>query len=94
MTSVASVPFRELQLTVKVAQWRRERCVACAIGSSCPKFLLREFENWSGLRCAMDQLITVLGKLGFCLDRDRMIGGLIVIEDFKAGRQYERQRCV
>jgi hypothetical protein len=81
------------RLAGNVMRWRREHCVACASGSSNPAILHREFFRWSGYRCTLEEFVAALGRLGFELDGDRMMTGLILQEDFAAAIHYERQRA-
>jgi hypothetical protein len=78
------------RLAGNVKRWRRAQCVACDLGSSNPAILHREFTRWAGCSCTMDEFTAALGRLGFELDSDGMIEGLILIEDFAAAVEYER----
>jgi len=69
--------------------WRRAQGVACPIGSSNPAILHREFGRWSGYRCAREEFIAAIAKLGFPLDANGMITGLVLLEDFAAACEYE-----
>ncbi|HTT23629.1 MAG TPA: hypothetical protein VMG82_32170 [Candidatus Sulfotelmatobacter sp.] len=80
------------RLVGNVVRWRRAQCVACSLGSSNPVILRREFFRWSGYRCTLDEFITALANLGFGLDGDGMIAGLILRDDFAAAIQWERRR--
>jgi hypothetical protein len=81
------------RLAGPIRRWRQAQCVACPAGSSNPAILHREFVRWSSYRCTLDEFTAALECLGFALDCDGMVSGLILQEDFKALRQYERQRC-
>jgi hypothetical protein len=70
--------------------WRRAQGVACPIGSSNPAILHRDFGRWSGYRCARDEFIAAIAKLGFPLDANGMITGLVLLEDFAAALSWMR----
>ena len=72
------------RLAGNVMRWRRAQCVACVLGSSNPAILYREFGRWSGVRCTQEEFLAALSRLGFELDGDRMLAGLILREDFAA----------
>jgi hypothetical protein len=81
------------RITGNVMRWRRAQCVACNLGSSNPAILYREFSLWSGYRCTTDEFVAALGRLGFELDGDGMVAGLILQEDFTAAVRYEHRRA-
>ena len=79
------------RLAGNVMRWRRVQCVACSAGSSNPAILYREFAGWTGARCTLEEFIVALGRMGFALDADGMVAGLILREDFAAAIRYEHQ---
>lgn len=79
-------------LSESVKTWRVAKCVASSRCSSNPAILFREFLRWSAARCTCDAFVAELDSLGFRLDADGMVAGLILREDFQAACEYERRQ--
>jgi hypothetical protein len=80
-------------VTASVRRWIRAQCVAITLGSGNPAILHREYDHWSVLRCTFGEFLAALADLGFGLDSDGMIAGLILREDFAVALEYERERA-